>query len=223
LIDVRVPLSTGFRVSGQIVFETNSLKIAPQRIYPLLESFDAWQGTPFSDESSVSADGTFTSYEMPRGLYRLTVPVPGGYFVKSVTVQGREMADEMFELKEHLRGVVVTLSERGARVSGAVLDRTGKPDAEASVLLFPADSRQWVDYSAYARRIKDVGSRRNGSFTISDLPSGDFFIIAVPRTAVDWRPDFLDAMSKLATRITLGEGEQRSIDLRTVATAVVVR
>ena len=85
-------------------------------------------------------------------------------------------------------------------------------------IVFSADSRQWVDFSAYARAIKDVRAGRDGAYAITDLPEGDYLVVAVAQQQLDWgQPKFFETLSRLATRVTLGAGEARVLDLRTVA------
>ena len=89
---------------------------------------------------------------------------------------GRDLTDLPLELTSDLRDVVVTVSSRGARVSGTAQKRDTK-DPDPSVMLFPTDSRYWVDFSSYARRIKETRTGRDGSFSLGDLPAGDYYIV----------------------------------------------
>jgi len=213
--DVVVPMSAGVRISGRIAFEGGSPGVPVQRIEPYLESSDRWltSGLP---PVAVAADGSFTSYEVPPGQYRFTVPTPSGWLVKSATSGGRDLAELPFDLKENLADVVVTVTNRGARIVGTVRDAVSAPDAGAGIVLFPIDPRQWVDYSAYARGIKDTRAGRDGTYAIADLPAGEYFVVAVPQADIDWtQHDFFEMLSRIATRITLTEAEERVVDLRT--------
>ena len=186
-----------------------------QRLSPLLESTDPWLLSEVP-ELVVAADGTFVSPEVPPGRYRLTVPLPSGWFVKHIKTGGRDVPDLPVDLSADLADLVVTISNRGARVSGTVRATTARADTTAAVMLFPSDPRQWVDFSVYPRVIREGRTDRDGAFAYGDLPAGEYFIIAVPQTAVDWtRPALLESLSRVATRLTLGEGESRTIDLRT--------
>lgn len=215
LESVRVAMRTGFRVAGRIVFEPGSPTIPMQRLYPLIEATETWRRT-MADEAITTADGSFSTPEVPGGLYRITLPLPAGWIVRSVVAGGRDLPDLPFELKEDLHDVVITVSNRGARLSGAIRDSNGAPNATAAVMLFPTDRRQWVNYSAYARGLKEVIASRDGSYTIPDLVAGEFFVIALPQPAVDWSdPQFLERLSRLAVRVTISDGEERALDLRT--------
>ena len=212
LTGVRAVVARGFRISGRIVTDDETQPLPSQRLGLNFDSRD-WPVSEYSEAMS-AADGTFTSAEIPPGMFQLSVPVPSGWFVKSVTAQGRDISDLPFEVKEAMSGVTVTLSRRGASLSGAVRTATGTSDSSAAVLLFPADSRQWLDYGPYSRRLRDVRTSRSGTFDIRDLPAGDYLIVAMPPAAMTWKPGFLESMSRLARRITLGDAEQRTIDLR---------
>ena len=218
LRDLRVPMQSGYRISGSIVFEGTPPPVPVQRLSPLLESADPWLLSEIP-ELVVAADGTFVSPEVPPGRYRLSVPTPNGWFVKHIKIGGtggRDLSDLPVDLNADLPDLVVTISNHGARVSGTVRAASARADTAAAVMLFPSDSRQWVDFSVYPPAIREVRTDRAGAYAAGDLPAGEYFILAVPQTAVDWsRPGLLESFGRVATRLTLGEGESRAIDLRT--------
>ncbi len=215
LRDLRVPMQSGYRISGSIVFEGTPPPVPVQRLSPLLESSDPWLISQI-DDLVVAADGTFVSPQVPPGRYRLTVPMPSGWFVKNIKSGGRDVPDLPIDLSADLSDLVVTISNHGARVFGTVRGAGARADTTATVMLFPSDPRQWVDFSAYPRLIKEGRTDREGAYAFGDLPAGEYLIVAVPQTAVDWtRSAFLESLSRVATRLTLGEGESRAVDLRT--------
>ena len=214
---MKLTLQTGYRVAGRIVVEGDAPPVPMNRMFVNLESVDRTLVGEFS-EIQAATDGTFRSVEAPSARYRLTLPLPPGWFVKNITSSGRALEDLPFELKEALSDLIITVSTHGAQITGAVRTAAGAPDSSASVIAFPADSRQWIDFSAYARGIKEERTSRDGAFRIADLPEGDYLIVALPQQQLDWtQPKFFETLSRLATRVTLGSGEARSLDLRTVA------
>ena len=212
---IRLLLQPGFRVAGRIAVEGDAASLPMNRLFVNLESIDRSLVGEFS-ETQVASDGTFRSVEAPGARYRVTLPLPSGWFVKSITSSGRQLEDLPIELKETLGDLVVTVSNRGAALNGIVRTPAGVPDATGAVVLFPVDPRQWMDISAYARGIKDVRAARDGAYAIADLPAGDYFAVAIGQQQLDWsQPRFFETLSRLATRITLGDGEARALDLRT--------
>jgi hypothetical protein len=209
-------LQSGFRVAGRLVVEGDAATLPMNRMFVNLESVDRTLFGEFS-EIQVAQDGTFRSVEAPSARYRLTLPLPSGWFVKGITRNGQALDDLPFELKAALSDLVITVSNRGARIRGNVRTAAGAPDATAAIVLFPADARQWVDFSAYARGIKDVRAARDGAYSIADLPAGDYLIVAMPQQQLDWtQPKFFETLSRLASRVTLGAGDAYAFDLRTV-------
>jgi hypothetical protein len=55
-----------------------------------------------------------------------------------------------------------------------------------------------------------------GEFGINGVLPGEYYLMAVPEeSAADWRdPAALDALARVATRITIAEGETKTIGLR---------
>lgn len=209
-------LQAGFRVAGRIMVEGDAASLPMNRMFVNLESVDRTLFGEFS-EIQVVQDATFRSVEAPGARYRLTLPLPSGWFVKSITRNGQALEDLPFELKEPFSDLVITVSNRGAQISGTVRTAAGAPDATASVLVFPADARQWIDFSAYARGIKEERTGRDGAYRIADLPQGDYLIVAIAQQQLDWtQPKLFETLSRLAARLTIGAGEARAFDLRTV-------
>jgi hypothetical protein len=214
--DATVVMRLGLRVAGKAVFEGSTPFPTPERIAAFLEATASGLRTLLVGETMLSADGMFTLPGVPAGRYILTVPLPSGWYVKSATARGQDLVELPFQLSDDITDVVVTISDRGARVSGTVLDRDSKADPVAGVMVFPVDSRQWVDFSAYPRRIRETRTGRDGTFTLADFPAGDYYIAAVPQAGMDWSvPGLLARLSRFATRISLAEGERRTVDLRT--------
>ena len=213
--ELPVAMRVGLRVSGKVVFD-GADPPPRQRIMPFLEPAATWLKPLSIGETTVAADGSFSLPGAPAGPYLLTIPVPTGWYVKSAVAAGRDLSDVPFSLTEDIKDVAVTISARGASVTGTVHDRNSKPDPTAGVIIFPVDSRYWVDFSSYARRIRDTRAERDGTFSLSGLPAGEYFIIAAAQSALDWStPQFFERLSQAATRITIAEGEKKTIDLQT--------
>ena len=138
--------------------------------------------------------------------------LPPRWIVKSATLDGADITDQLFELNEARRRLDVVLTNRGGDVIGTVTDRANRPIATATVVVFPEDQSRWTS----AQAIRATGSGAEGRYAIADLPPADYRAVAVeslPEKA--WRdPGVLDRLSAFATPFRLQEGEQRSLTLK---------
>jgi hypothetical protein len=93
-------------------------------------------------------------------------------------LNGVDVSDVPFTVKrgENIDGVVFTLTDRPAEISGSVLKASGEPASEYVLLIFSADSRFWV---ARTRRTQQVRPEPSGRFLVRDLPAGDYLISVV--------------------------------------------
>lgn len=215
--DLNITLSTGATVSGRIEFVGTSA-IPPftgfnVSLVPLGGSAQPTR------PAQVGEDGRFTLAGSPAGKYFIntTARTDGpGWFVKSAMVNGIDALDQPFELTtENIGNVVVTFTDRRTTVSGSVMTSGGVP-AEATVIVFPADHREWIAKGMSLRLMRNLRTQAKGAFSIAGLPARDYLIIAV---ADDQLPDVqnpaaYDALARAATSFSLSEGETRTLSIR---------
>jgi len=141
---------------------------------------------------------------------------PVGWRFKTATHEGRDVADLPLDLRGDVN-VVITFSDRWTSVRGTVTSPKGEPDSDAIVLLFPADVQQWTNSGMNPRRFKSALPRKTGEYGLASVPEGDYYLIAIPdKDAAGWQDQkFLEALMRAATRITVGDGEAKTQDLRT--------
>ena len=152
------------------------------------------------------------------GLYgpmRLTYPAPSGWYLKAVTIGGVDVTDRTFDfgfVEETFPNAEVVLSNAGARISGAVADATRRRATEFVVLAFSTNRANWYTGS---RHLKRAVTGESGSFDVDGLPPGEYFVAAIdalPRG--DWQSaDALDLLVQRAERVTLTEGQERTMTL----------
>jgi hypothetical protein len=118
--------------------------------------------------------------------------------------------------------LVIAFTDRPSTVSGLVQNAAGAPDPSATVLVFPADSGAWTDQGGLPRRLRAIRVDRAGQFQTTGLPAGDYMLVAIPdESSSNWQdPKVLPALARVATSMALGEGETRSVSLRTSAVPV---
>ena len=136
--------------------------------------------------------------------------------VRSIRYDGREIIDEPSTFKDSggEPTVEVLLSNRGAVVVGRATDETGNAVGRAMVVMFPADARMsW-------RQPAETRASPAGQFRTGPVRAGEYYIVALPDSTGPIRPDDPARLARLAAaadRITLGEFEERTVDLRIVA------
>ena len=217
--DVTIRLSRGSVLKGRVMFEGNS---SPGSFFGIdIQAVPVdMDRTPQNLDGPASAriqrDGTFdmTGLSGPRVL-RLT-DAPADLMLKAVRLNGRDVSDTPLlfgTAAQSITGLDVVLTDRVSEVTGRALDaRRGV--ADATVIIFLAD-RAW---GRGLRFLASVTTRKDGGFTVRNLPPGDYHAAATTRVKPgEWRdPDLLDALIPGATRVTIVEGDMVTTTLRAV-------
>ena len=167
--------------------------------------------------TSPSPDGTF-SMENVGGRSALHVQdLPVGWVVKAIRLDGMDIADEETDFGESSpRFIEIVLTDQIADVAGVVSDGGGRPVSTYTVVIFPVNRAQWKGPS---RLIRGVRPRRDGSYRVETLPTGDYLAIAIdslPFNAWD-DAEVLERLSLVATRFRLGDAEHRRLNLQLAA------
>jgi hypothetical protein len=132
-----------------------------------------------------------------------------------VRLDGEEYADLPFDLAPDapMGEMVVTLTNLSQHLSGRILDQAGRPRSDLSLLVFAADPRFWLTVS---RRIQLVRPATDGYFEVTDLPAGDYRMVAFGEAEPDdpTDPRFLEPLMAAAMPLTLAPGERKVQDIR---------
>jgi hypothetical protein len=216
---VTVTMRPGIRISGRVEFAGAAGPGLPtsQRMVVSLQPIGAqvWRTFP----AVVRPDGTFTSLGDPPGRYIVNASSPPGWTWQSTSLAGRPIADEPIQLGDRdVTDLVITFAQAMTRLSGTVADSAGAPDGDADVIVFPADTAAWREGAFTSRRVRLAHATSAAAFEIHALPPGEYYIAAVDtRTAMGWQdPQFLERLTGGATRVVLGEGENKTVTLRTL-------
>jgi protocatechuate 3,4-dioxygenase beta subunit len=218
-----ISLRPGYRVTGRVEFEGTRDRPTPEQIQRMgvtltpLDSRLSGVVTP----GRISPDGQFRTLGYTPGRYVINVS-PGGpgleWTLKTATFGGRDVSDEPLEIAGNdVDGVVLVLTDRPTQLSGTVRNPQGQGDTQADVVVFPADHQRWKQYGVTSRRARSARATKTGAYSIQGLPAGDYYVVAVDSTSSrEWQdPKFLEAASRIATRVTLLEGEKKTLDLKT--------
>lgn len=221
--DLVVTLRPGFRVAGRLRFDDTANQPAPDLVRRMTVAFDSADGRPLPaiaiGRGLFDAEGQFSGYQLPPGRYYLRVNnPPPGWTLKSATIDGQDVSNVPLKVEHDVNGVVVTFTDHPAEVNGQTQDASGARDAAATVLIFPAESASWSDYGTNPRRLRSIRVDKDGSYRAVGIPAGDYLVVAIADEATsDWQdPKTLQALARVATAVTLAEGEARSLILKTV-------
>ena len=146
------------------------------------------------------------------GPTRLQVEgVPDGWTVKAILLDGDDVTDDAFDLTGKTGNLRVVLTDRLTSLSGTV--QSNREIRDHNVLVFVDDPSKWTSPSRFVRATR---ADDNGRFEIRGLPPGARYFAA----ALDYLEDgeeqnrqLLQQLRSRATSVTLGEGEQRSIQV----------
>ena len=143
---------------------------------------------------------------------------PQGWFVKRVSVGGRDVTDVPVDYRERdLDRVEVVFSNRWASVEIQVVDAKDAPVLGATVLIFPEDRQKLT----YPSRFVTIGScDQLGIFRASALPAERYLVAAVPAGRVmagnEAEPAFLESIRARAIPVSLQETQKTTMKVSVI-------
>lgn len=162
----------------------------------------------------VKADGSFTLKDVfPQDYVTTLTGVPQTAYVKSIRVGGDETVTSGFNGGKGTTMQIV-ISGKASVLEGTVTDKDGKPFAGATVVLIS-------DQPVRTRRgsgPQTTSSDQNGHFTFRGLRPANYRVAAWEAIEEEdySDPDFPERQGGRFTALNLGEGEDRTTDLRLV-------
>ena len=200
--DVSIPLVPPRSVNGRIQME-GSESIKPSGLTIQLESLSS-----FFNSSTVSRpDGSFELSQVGSERYRVLVSGNGTY-VKEVRYGDVVTRDATVSLTGAVETLVLTLSTRGAHVTGKVIQASGQntTTSRPQVALIPND---------LPSESKQATFDQNGTFSLENLRPGKYKFYAfegVPDGS--WEdPDFMKEISGKGLEILLSENDVKAVEV----------
>jgi hypothetical protein len=165
-------------------------------------------------ETVTDGSGIYRFAALPPGRYEVYTSSPAGWRVMRVTAGGSSAPDLIIDLGSGGLSVNVVLTNKQAYVSGTIADATAAPDVD--VIAFPADTVVWREGIFHSRRVQRVRVTSSGAFEFPLMP-GDYYVTAVSqRWTLEWQdPLFLERLIPGASKVTLGDGERKTLSLTT--------
>jgi protocatechuate 3,4-dioxygenase beta subunit len=218
---LRLQPEVGGQVRGKFRMDTNqkfdwtqlTVNLIPVEEHGAEIVWEGGMGLPTS--SSVTTDGTFELTNVPGGDYQLVVGARStnlaDYFTKSVTLDGRDVADSGFPVSSQTY-LDVVVSANGASITGKVVDGNGQPIANATVVDVPtAEHRTRPDL--YQRDTTD----ESGHFSLRGLNPGKYTVFAFDELQEDVRqPEFSKSYETHVEIVQLDEGTRKSVVLKLI-------
>jgi hypothetical protein len=222
----------GSHLSGRAVFAGTTLQ-PPADVTALQVNISPPEGTSYWGNGGTimgntfnavypvyaKADGTFELVNIAPGGYRLYATLPStfakGWWLKSAVFEGRDLLDSPFTMKsgEDMAGVVLTFSDQHTELSGTLQSAGGVPTTDYFVIAFPADRALW---RAGSRRVVSARPGTDGAFAVRDLPPGNYLLAAVTDVEPADLDDvsFLEQLATASVKVTLGDGEKKTQNVR---------
>jgi hypothetical protein len=173
-----------------------------------------WMG-PARPGDAVHGDLTFQFQTYPGEMIVVTAGAQPGWMVKAIRLNGTDVTDGIdFKPGQNVADLEVEITDRIPEISGLVTNAKGEPVTSYAAIFFPQDEERG---KAPGRgRSGMVRPDQDGRFKLRTLRPGNYYVAAVE--AVEngqWMdPEYLETLRARATRISLGEGETKSIDLK---------
>ena len=210
LRDLVVNLRPAIRIAGRTQFSSG---ITPPTTLPpnlgslTLENPSVEATQVFASSREAGRNGEFSTIG-PGGRYIARAVESSGWFVESITLDGKDITERAFDLQTDATSFVVTYTNRASKVTGVVKDARGNVATDAMVIVFPTDQQRWKDYGRFPRFLRSAPMSMKGTYIFDHLPPGDYFVIAIE--AVDgegWRdPKVLQSLATRAERLTVSAG-----------------
>jgi uncharacterized GH25 family protein len=216
--NLNVEVAEEASVSGAVSVEGGTP--LPERLVISLESpsknDEAAEHTiDFGRYTLVDPKGSFHIAPLPAGSWQFGFTGLGVYYVKSITLKGKDLLRNPIKLNagQSLAGVSIVLSAELVSLSGRVVakDDKSKPVGKATVLLFPVEAER--------RRTSDgpvvAFSDKDGRFTVKAAP-GEYFVFVVNRDRKDAAVELPSEASLVKNafrlqKITLQRGDEKRV------------
>ena len=184
--DLQIFLEPASTVSGRLVFDgATPMPEGKTPFAPRVESTTTF-GRSRNDAPRSRSDGTFRIDGVIPGVIDWSLPRPrlaAGRPGPRCSAAGI-CSTSPIEVRpgEDVSGLVVTYTDRPAAAQRHAVDTTGRPAPQFFVLVYSTNRAYWTPNS---RRTRPVRAGIDGSYRISGLPPGEYFLCAL--TEIDRR------------------------------------
>jgi hypothetical protein len=139
--------------------------------------------------------------------------LPEGWAVKAITYDGEDVTDRSFDVSAS-GSMRVVLTNRLTTLNGTIQSNSELKDH--TVVVFSEDAMKWGFPSRFVRAVR---ADANGRFRIQGLPPERYLAFALTYLEDGEEQDrqLLERLRSRATPVSLGDGEQRSVQLEVMS------
>jgi hypothetical protein len=211
---VSIAITPGTDINGRVIWEgTPSLERDALSI--MAESPDSMFN--FGADSRLTPENTFVLKGVGDGTYVARVWGHGkDCYIKDVQYAGSSALEDGFTVKGGAGGTLeITISSRGARVQGTVADSDGLRAVGVRVVLVPEPPRR-----TQSTLFKEQPTDQYGHFEVRGIAPGDYKLFSWEEAESGaWEdPEFLKPFEGKGEKITLQEGDQKTLNLTAIRT-----
>jgi len=209
--------AAGATISGNVVTDTGE----PFDFKPTQLQIGARPGSPDTaigagqGASRVGDDWSFSLRNVTDAVI-LRAQAPQGWAMKAVVINGEEITDTPTEFPagQAVGGLQIVLTKNITSLTGQVMDSRGNPVLDATVVVFPSNEKLWTFQSRF---IKAARPDQEGKYRITGLPGLENYLAVALQGLEDGQagdPEFLATIKDLGTKVELGEGESKAVDVK---------
>jgi hypothetical protein len=213
-----IDITKGVTARGRIRFDTSDSpkRLKPDQVRLFASSLDPTEMGMTIDRMPphVREDWTFELTGL-RGRRTIgAVIFQGEWTTKTISVGGTDVTDTGIDFRNaDVDGIDLVLTQQKTDLSGLVTDGRGNRVTNATVVAFADDSEKWSPAGGMVRRAE---LDQDGRYRIERLRPAEYLVIAVDELEPneEFDPELLEQYRRLGTRITLHDGETRTLDLK---------
>jgi Carboxypeptidase regulatory-like domain len=135
--------------------------------------------------------------------------------VRAIRLNGIDITESGIDLRpgQNVGGIEIELNSHPSVVSGLVTDSSGATSKGSTVLVFARDESKWQGLSRYVRVTR---TDQDGKFSVSGLPPGDYYAVAMTSVNTDeiTDPEQLTQIRDHAMPLSLNDAETKVLDLK---------